>query len=77
MGKLVSEMILDLGKCTCTFTFMRFLVGALAEVQNNFRKQFSNKVLYNYRSIFFWSVLVSIKKVKKWVSNCIFKNRFV
>jgi hypothetical protein len=40
MEKLLSDSILDLAKCpnqkTCTFTFMRFLVGALPEVQNCF-----------------------------------------
>ena len=38
MEKLLSDSILDLAKCTnqkrCTFTFMRFLIGALHEVQN-------------------------------------------
>ena len=53
MGKLLSEMILDLGKCTCSFTFMRFLVGALPEIRNHFQKQFSQKVIYNYCSNFF------------------------
>ena len=32
---------------TCTFTFMHFLVGALSEVKNQFRKQFSYKWLFN------------------------------
>ena len=54
MGKLLSNLILDLAKCpnqkTCTFTFMHFLIGALPEVQNWFRKPFSHKVLYNYYS---------------------------
>ena len=64
MGKLLSEMILDLGNCPCTFTFMHFLVGALTEVQNHFRKQFSHKVIYNNCSKFFvafWSVFKKVK----------------
>ena len=40
----------------CTFTFMRFLVRALPVVRNHFWKQFSNKVLLNNSSKFFWSV---------------------
>ena len=79
MRKLLSKMILDLGKCpkqkTCTFTFMRFLVGALPEVQNHFRKQFSHKVLYNYSSKFFlWSVSVSILKSQKNGFPIVFSN---
>ena len=38
MGKLFSDSILDLAECpnkkTCTFTLMRFPIGALPEVQN-------------------------------------------
>ena len=38
MRKMLSDLILDLGKCpnrkTCTFTFMHFPVGALPKVQN-------------------------------------------
>ena len=64
MGKLLLDSILDIRKCpnfkTCTFTFMRFLVGALPEVQNQIRKQFSRKVLYSFFAKFvfgaFWSV---------------------
>ena len=65
MGKLFSEMILDHGRSTCTYTFMCFLVGALSEVWNHFQKQFSHKVLYNYCSIFYWRYLVSNLKSKK------------
>jgi hypothetical protein len=36
MGKLLLEMILDLGKCTRTYTFINFLVEARPEVQNHF-----------------------------------------
>ena len=57
MGKLLSDSILDLGNCpnfkTCTFTFMHFPVGALPEVQNRIRKQFSHKVLYSFLTKFF------------------------
>ena len=52
MGKLLSEMISDLGNCpnqkTFKFIFMRFLVGALPKVGSHFKKQFSHKVLYDY-----------------------------
>ena len=41
-------MISDLEKYPYTFTFMHFMVRALPEVQNHFRKQFSHKALYNY-----------------------------
>ena len=38
MRKLLSDLILDLAKCpnrkTCTFPFIRFLIGALPKVQN-------------------------------------------
>ena len=71
MGKLLSEKILDLGKCTSTFTFMRFLVGALPDVQNQFRKQFFHKVLYNFCSKIF------LRSKKKMISHCIFKNGLV
>ena len=37
--------------------FMSFLVRALPQVQNQIRKEFSDKVLYNLCSIFLWSVL--------------------
>ena len=57
---------------TCTFTFMRFLVRALPEVQNQFWKQFSNKVLYNYNSKFFFRS-VSVRTRKSALSlSCIF-----
>ena len=48
---------------TCTFTFMSFLVGALPEVKNQFWKQFSYKVLYNYNSKFFF-LRVSVRTRK-------------
>ena len=45
---LLSELIFDLGKCpkkkTWTFTFMHFLVRALPEIQNQFRKQIWLKI---------------------------------
>ena len=67
MGKLLSEIILGLGKCTYTFTFMHFLVGAIPEVRNNLQKQFSHKVLYNLcsKNFFgaFWSVFKKVKKM--------------
>ena len=73
MRKLLLEMILDLKKCPCTFTFMHFQIGALPQVQNHFQKQFSHKVLHNYCSTFFLSVSVCIKK---WIFHCISKNGF-
>ena len=60
MGKLLSEMILDMGKCTCTFTFMR-----IPEVQNRFRMQFSHKVIYNYYSKKNWGCFGQYLKSKK------------
>ena len=53
---------------------MHFPVGALPEVQNLFLKQFSNKVLYNYCSNFFWSLAVSIWKSQKMDFLLYFKN---
>ena len=53
---------------------MRFLVGALSKVLNQFWKQFSNKVLYNYW--FFFCVLVTILKSQKLIFHCIFKKWF-
>ena len=57
MRKMLSNSILDLGKCPnrklCTFTFMRFLVGAFPKVQNRIWKHFPHKVLYNYNSKLF------------------------
>ena len=57
MRKMLSDSILELMKCPnlkiCTFTFMRFAVGALSEV------------LYNYYSNLFWTVLVHTKQSKK------------
>ena len=47
MRKMRSEMISNIGKKTCTFTFMHFVVGALPQVQTHFRKKFSHEVLYN------------------------------
>ena len=47
MRKLLSELISDIGKKNDTFTFMRFVVGALAQVQTRFLKKYSHKVLYN------------------------------
>ena len=53
MGKLLSEMVSDLGKCTNQKTHESESAGALFKVQNHFQKQFSHKVLYNYCSKFF------------------------
>ena len=58
---MLSKTILDLGKCPNQKTHESesagFLVWALPEVQNCFRKQFLHKVIYNYYSkFFFWSV---------------------
>ena len=51
---------------------MRFLVGALPELQKQFWKQFSNKVLYNYNSKFFFRS-VSVRTRKPALSlSCIF-----
>ena len=51
---LLLESILDLGKCSNQKTHESestgFLVWALPEVQNEFRKQFFNQVLYNFYS---------------------------
>ena len=47
MTKLLSEIISNVGKKTCTFTFMQFVVGALPQVQTHFRKKCSHEVLYN------------------------------
>ena len=58
-------MISDLAKCPCSFIFMHFMVRALPEVQNHFRKQFSHKALYIYYSYFFVSVSVRIERSKK------------
>ena len=60
MGKLLSEMIWDLGKCPNQKKQESESVGALTKVQNPFRKQFSHKVLYNYGFNFFLSISVSI-----------------
>ena len=75
---MLSDSILDLGKWpnrkTYTFTFMRFPVGALPEVQNWIWTHFSHKVLCNYYFFLngaFWSIF---NKVKKWISHCIFKS---
>ena len=42
-SNLLLELNFDLGKCpkkeTCTFTFIRFLVRALTQVQNKFQEQ--------------------------------------
>ena len=53
--KLLSKLILGLGKGTKQKTHesesVGFLVEALPVVQNQFIEQISNKVLYNYRSL--------------------------
>ena len=57
MRKMLSDSILDLGKCPNQKTHESenacFLVGALCEVKNRIWKHFSHKVLYNYYSTFF------------------------
>ena len=70
--KLLLKLISGHGKGphqkTCTFTFMRFLVRALPKVRDQIRKQFFNKVLYNY---------CSKKKMERFVpKNCVKKMDF-
>ena len=61
---------------TWTFTFMHFRVGALPEVQHQFWKQLSNKVLYDYcskkKGAFWWV----FEKVTKWISTRVLKMYF-
>ena len=81
MRKLLSKLILDFGKCPNQKTHESesagFLVRTLPVVRNQFWKQFSNKVLYNYCSKFFFGAFRSVfKKVKKWIFHCIFKKWF-
>ena len=78
MGKLLSEMISDLGKCPHQKTHESESAGALPKVQNYLWKQFSHKVLYNYYSKFFFGAFWWVfNKIKKGISHCIFKNVFV
>ena len=79
-SNLLSELVLDPGKCpkkkTCTFTFMHFLVRALPEVKNQFRRQIWLKSIPKLKEI--QSVLINKKNVKKNVFfidflNCIFE----
>ena len=76
MRKMLSETILDLGKCPNRKTHESesacFLVGALCKVQN--LKAVSHKVLYNYYSIFFGAFRPIFNKVKKWIFHCIIKS---
>ena len=65
MRKLLSKMFLELGKCPNQEMHEMESAGFLPEVQYNFRKQFSQKVLYTYCFKFLWSVSVSILKSKK------------
>ena len=63
MRKLLLEMISDLGKCPNQKAHESESAGALPEVQNHFRMQFSYKVLYNHclkKKI--WSICQYIKK---------------
>ena len=54
MRKMISERIVDLGKCSNQKMHesesASFPVWPLPKVQNQFRKHFSHKVLYNYCS---------------------------
>ena len=54
MTKLLLEMISDILEKTCTFTFMRFVVGAHPQVQTNFQKKLSHKILYILKKIYIW-----------------------
>ena len=58
MGKMLSDSILDLGKCPYRKRHESesacFPVGTLPKVQNRIWKHFSHKVLYNYNSKFFF-----------------------
>ena len=70
MRKLLSEMILDLGKCTNHIMHESESAGELLKVRNHFLKQFSHKVLYNYTLKFiFESVSVRIERKKKDFQN--------
>ena len=57
MRKMLSDSILDLGKCPNRKMHESesacFPVGALSEVQNRISKHFSHEVLYNLYSYFF------------------------
>ena len=69
-SNLLSESILDLGKCPNRKMHESesagFLDWALSKVQNRFQKHFSHKVLYTYCSNFFlWRVSVNIYKSKE------------
>ena len=66
MEKLPLDSIFDLGNCPYRRTpeSACFLVWALPEVQNQIRQQFSHKVLHNFLTNFFWTVLVYIYKSK-------------
>ena len=65
MRKLLSKMILDLGKCTNHIMHESESAGELLKVRNHFQMQFSHKVLYNYTLKFiFESVSVRIEKKK-------------
>ena len=49
-----------------------FLVRALPVVENKFLKHFSNKVIHNYISKFFFGAFRSLfEKVKKWISHAL------
>ena len=51
-----------------------FSVPALPEVQNYFRKEIPQKVLYNNNSKFFLERFDQYLKSQKWISHCIFKS---
>ena len=76
MRKLLSKLILNFGKCPSQKTHESesagFLVRTLPVVRNQFWKQFSNKVLYNYKSKFYFRK-VSAKTRKPALSlSCVF-----
>ena len=78
MRKLLSKLILDFGKCPNQKTHESesagFLVWALPEVQNCFRKQFLHKVIYNYYSNKnFGAVCLKKMAIKKFIFHCILK----
>ena len=76
MGKLLSEMILDLGKYPNPTVHESESAGALPEVKNHFRKQFSINSYIITVLIFFEAFCLYLKR-KKLIFHCIFKNGFV
>ena len=64
--KLLSELILHFGKCpnrkTRESESAGFLFPALPKIQNWFRKQFSYKVLYDFKTKYFFRTFQDILK---------------